>query len=960
MKNYLSSTLALSVILALAGCGGGGDDSTTTTSATTSTTVSGTASDGYLSGSTVCFDANGNGLCDVTEPFQITDENGTYSFPVTQDLLNSAEANASLLVMGGMDIDSKKALVGSLRAPYNTNVNITPLSTMAHALVQDKSISTDEAYAKVADALGLTVEEVTADPVKLAEDENNTKVIAASMSLNRIVTSLAKTASDAGDAANADDAVNSIYSALSDAIETAATSTDTNKSVSDVFVIVASDDNSTLPDSVKEAAKAAPVIETQVTEAVENSGDLTDAAVLADAVVETIQTELATAIENNETIDDTFLEALEDNATSTAESVDLVKTAILNVFDYYKVYISDTDAETIKNSAGFESSSDVNAYAILMKATEPVSVLSTLKTYYTQDAIKRYLGEFGLAISINGLETLTAFETSPFGLTQPLFSPTMDKVEFAKALYDTGDAELMNLSLKIAPPENYATTTDVQKAKDLFTSLRTQANSANEYANSESIEIDNALNDVAINLEVVTSILDSITKGISYAMETNQTTLSRQVSETRVSSLTKSVDSSTVTWAYDINQTIDGSETHWKGIISYPDADFDNFDPSSFEPLHAVLEGDLPLDFEAVNEEGIEDKQSVKADVTITKTSTGSDFVLSASISSNGDSYALTDAKASIAYTTDSTTGEPLPTYVKLNNLYIDGTVGDYTLSGKLDVNSYAQNKIMAAAGGAEIETTESWINVGFWCNNGDIIIHEQIPGFEITYNGNVYYPQYADIHNSGAYFGYEINEGDIDQYSIDYSFEVVCDDGQDTPANSDFNVNSWTESEPNNSGYLPSDLSFVGKLTNNTNSSYFEGSVAAKWSDAADANLSDEDYNPKLQVTLNGKLQMPSSPLMSLRIDFDNSNGNVLDTTYAYGDLSVTSHNVMDATLDNGTITVNASTGIVSTIKLVDGDIDYANSTLTTKDGKIIGTYRETSGVPTIVYIDGTFESLP
>jgi hypothetical protein len=969
MKKFLSSGLALSVVLALVGCGGGGGSSTPTTTSTT-TTTSGTASDGYLSGSTVCFDANGNGACDADEPVTVTNANGSYSLVIAQTVLDGADVNASLLIKDGIDIDSKKVLVGTLRAPHEvgSNVNVTPLSTLATALMQKKGVDAGEAYATVATALGLTEEEVKADPVKLAVDENNTKVIESTMSLHRVVTMMA----DVGD-------INpeNVYDALTEAIESAAEDTnDTNKSVASIVVRVAEDANSTLPDTVKQAALVAPVIEKTVKEAVENNpDDLASAAVVSDVVVESVQVLVQESIDQNETIDDTIIQSIEDNATTTAASVDVVKVAIKNIFNSYALYdasynalqITDSQAEVIKNTCSFSSASDVNIDTIIATTysdTDVATLVDALKKAYRVEQVRIYLTALGFGEADWGDPHLDEYIADVL----PNFTPDMSKEDFSAALYATGDAELMSLALKISPPENLANLSDVEKAKELFSSLRTQVNSVSNssltgYADTEAVKINDALTSVAVNVELASNYLNGLTEDIMIAMDANQTSVLHPIdaSGTRAVSLREISSSDPITWAYDINQTnTDNTETHWTGTISFPDIDLDTFDPSSFVPLNATLNGDLPLDYVPVTTADVEDKQTVSLDATITKTTTGADMVLSASISSNGDSLAITDARASVAYTTDEQTQEPLPTYIKLNKFYVDGTVGNYTLSGKLDVNAYTQNAIMAAAGGIEIETTTTWLGVSAWCNSSDLIVDSTTNNYEITYNGEVYYPSYSDVNSNNSLFvGYEISDGNVTDENVTYGYALSCADTNDT-LHRDVYINSWTDNEPNNSGYLPSDITFNGKLSNSVDNSYFEGKVTAKWLDAADANLSADEYNPQLNVSLSGALQMPESPLMKVSITFNNSNGNVIDTTYVYDTLSVTSHNVFDATLENGTIDISSSTGIKSTIKVVNGNIDYDNSTLTTVEGKTLGTFADIQGAPVIRYIDGTFESLP
>jgi len=966
MKRYLSSGIALSVVLALAGCGGGGGGTTPTA---TTTAISGTASDGYLSGSTVCFDANANGSCDAGEPVTVTDANGSYSLDIAQTVLDTAVANAPLLVSGGIDIDSKSPLVGSLRAPFSAeaNANITPLTTMAHALVKEKSMSADEAYAKVASALGLSEEEVKADPVALAA-QNNTKVIAASMALNRIVTMLTEVA---GDETTAD----TIYNSLSNAIESAAADTSTtNKGVANVVVLAAEDPNSSLPPAVKEAAVVAPIVESQVVAAVEsNPTSLADAAAISDAVVETIQEEVATAIENNTTIDETLIQTIEDSATQTADETDPIVIAIENIFSAYTLFdptlsqtvtLTEAEAQAIQSELNFTDSASVKIEDIVNHTftdTALESKVELLRYAYRVAEVKVYLTALGHPETSWSDPHLDEAIASLI----PDFTSEMSPEEFSTKLYATGEAELMSLALSIAPPESIASLSDVERAKQLLESIRTQINSVSNseltgYADTESEKIDNALTDIAINMDYLTDVLDTIVGKITDATDANQTTLSTDLSGTRDLTITKNTASSDVEWSYEITQNDDDGDdvTSWSGTVSYPDIDEENFDASSFEPLHVVLTGDLPRDYVAVTDDG-EDKQSVNLDATLTKTEDGADFTLNASVSCNGDSVSITDASLSIAYTTDNEGEVEDPTHVTLHKLYVNGTAGDYTLDGKLDVNAYTQNSIMAAKGGFEIESVTTRYELESSCQS-DIVVNDPSNSFAITFNGKTYYPEYVYTSPERVRLNYTIDDENVTEDTVEYAYTLSCADTNEEPVENVW-INWWTEDEPNNSGYLPSDISFNGKLSNNVENSYFDGSVTAKWLDAATADLDNEEYEPEIEVSMSGALQMPESQLMTVQINYENNtNGSTIHTVYVSGDLSVTADSELDSELENGTIEITTSSDINAHIKLVDGDIDNANSTLTTIDGKTVGNFVDIDGVPSVRYVDGSFESLP
>jgi hypothetical protein len=104
----------------------------------------GKAIDGYLAGSTVFVDLNGNGKLDTNEPKAETDSRGNYQ-------LNGQVA--PVIVVGGTDTASGKPFEGVLKAPAGSSV-VTPLTTLVSNL-QATGQSLAAATALVAKAVGL-------------------------------------------------------------------------------------------------------------------------------------------------------------------------------------------------------------------------------------------------------------------------------------------------------------------------------------------------------------------------------------------------------------------------------------------------------------------------------------------------------------------------------------------------------------------------------------------------------------------------------------------------------------------------------------------------------------------------------------------------------------------------------------------------------------------------------------
>ena len=139
------STLALTVALALGGCGGGGGDSAPPAGPgpiaqppAPSTALTGVIVDGYLSGSTVWLDQNNNGQRDGGEPSAVTDAGGKFSLTVAAAI---AQVNGQRLrVSGGTDTSTGLPFSYTMSAMVEDAaskpaVTITPLTTLAEAMV---------------------------------------------------------------------------------------------------------------------------------------------------------------------------------------------------------------------------------------------------------------------------------------------------------------------------------------------------------------------------------------------------------------------------------------------------------------------------------------------------------------------------------------------------------------------------------------------------------------------------------------------------------------------------------------------------------------------------------------------------------------------------------------------------------------------------------------------------------
>lgn len=124
----------------------------------------GSLADGYISGATVFFDANKNGVQDPGEPGSITTPQGLFDLDVPLDPFDkdgNGEIDPSegrLVALGGLDIATGKVQTAPLTAPVGASV-ISPITTLVESvLAQSPGLSLGQAEAQVEAALGLSAE----------------------------------------------------------------------------------------------------------------------------------------------------------------------------------------------------------------------------------------------------------------------------------------------------------------------------------------------------------------------------------------------------------------------------------------------------------------------------------------------------------------------------------------------------------------------------------------------------------------------------------------------------------------------------------------------------------------------------------------------------------------------------------------------------------------------------------
>ena len=157
--------LYLSVLaLILSSCGGGGGSGTSTpnpnssSSSLVSTNLNGVAMDGYLYNAEVFIDLDGDGEKDADEFSTVTDENGSYTLPVTLD--DPTAYSIVVRAIPGQTIDQDDPTTPitdafSLMAPPGYNAVISPVTTEVYARMSDGT-SIDDAISNMKSDYGFS------------------------------------------------------------------------------------------------------------------------------------------------------------------------------------------------------------------------------------------------------------------------------------------------------------------------------------------------------------------------------------------------------------------------------------------------------------------------------------------------------------------------------------------------------------------------------------------------------------------------------------------------------------------------------------------------------------------------------------------------------------------------------------------------------------------------------------
>lgn len=229
LNQHKPSTLAaLASAVLLAACGGGGGSGPLASA----NAITGVAVDGYLQGATVFLDINRNGVADAGEPSTTTDLSGRYALDYSG--VTGSITGMPVVVSGGVDSDTGFAFAGKLSAPVESARQaqvVTPLTTLVDAMVA-QGLASDVAGAKqkVATALGLTVEQLSTDPV--AAIASQPAIYTTAVSLQRSIQMLASANAVSGESSH--ESQERVIRALATAIRSQTSPVDVSQLVASV------------------------------------------------------------------------------------------------------------------------------------------------------------------------------------------------------------------------------------------------------------------------------------------------------------------------------------------------------------------------------------------------------------------------------------------------------------------------------------------------------------------------------------------------------------------------------------------------------------------------------------------------------------------------------------------------------------------------------------------------------
>lgn len=312
MQIKMLSTIASALLLGGFVVGCGSSDSSTPIVAddgvVTQKSIEGKAVDGYLRYSTVCLDLSKDGYCQPSEPYTLTDEDGSFTLTLTD--LHRGHDNfetAPLLVYGGQDSDTAEDFVGKLKSPNDgtASINVTPLTTLVAEISGGDKTKIAAAKTKVATILGLNDSDIGGDPVDLAK-KGDSAPLSRALEVQKAVERMVK--GEVGDTAKASSA-SALYAALANTMDTPETAVATD--VSDII----QSSRSAIADLVSSAdINGSIALSTLVKQAIGNTQSFT-----ADSISE-VATQISATKNENTITTSTTLKSAEDAKSEAIDS----------------------------------------------------------------------------------------------------------------------------------------------------------------------------------------------------------------------------------------------------------------------------------------------------------------------------------------------------------------------------------------------------------------------------------------------------------------------------------------------------------------------------------------------------------------------------------------------------------------------------------------------------------------
>lgn len=227
-KKKLSVLVAAASAVLLVACGGGGGSGPLASL----NAITGVAVDGYLQGAAVFLDINRNGIADTGEPSTTTDLSGRFALDYSG--VTGPITGLPVVVTGGVDSDTGFAFAGKLAAYVESARQaqvVTPLTTLVDAMVaQGLMADVTTAKQKVATAFGLTVEQLSTDPV--AAIASNPGIYTTTVALQRSIQMLTSANAVSGESSH--ESHERVIRALATAIRSQTSAVDVSQLVASV------------------------------------------------------------------------------------------------------------------------------------------------------------------------------------------------------------------------------------------------------------------------------------------------------------------------------------------------------------------------------------------------------------------------------------------------------------------------------------------------------------------------------------------------------------------------------------------------------------------------------------------------------------------------------------------------------------------------------------------------------